>query len=207
MSPSEFRVRRATVDDLQKLVSLWNSMKFTGDDLEKRLTEFQIAETAEGQLLGAIGVQIIGRHGRLHGEGFTDFALADHLRPHLWERVQSLARNHGLVRLWTQEEAPFWKQAGLQPSSAEVLGKLPPAWASPGAEWLTLQLRDEQAVEVDLDKEFTRFMETEKLKTTGIMRQARTLKQLAMILGIILAGGVLVISIFILKNRFAFPSH
>src|SRR5215218_1721732 len=138
MQTSNYEVRRATVDDLGELIPLWESMHFSTPEFEKRLTEFQVAKSAEGKLAGAIGIQIDGRHGRLHSEAFNDFAMADHLRQLLWNRMQSIALNHGLVRLWTRETAPFWKQNGFQPASAEVLSRLPAGWASPDNDWLTL---------------------------------------------------------------------
>src|SRR5580765_4052452 len=113
MTLSNYRVRRATLDDLGQLMTLWQSMHLPADDLAKRITEFQLAESADQKILGAVGLQITDRQGRLHSEGFTDFALADELRPALWERLHSVATNHGLVRLWTAEEAPFWSRCGL----------------------------------------------------------------------------------------------
>ncbi|MDB6125727.1 MAG: hypothetical protein JWQ71_4720 [Pedosphaera sp.] len=207
MQPSNYEVRRATVDDLADLIPLWESMHFSTPELEKRLTEFQVARSAEGKLVGAIGIQIDGRHGRLHSEAFNDFAVADHLRQLLWTRMQSIAQNHGLVRLWTQETAPFWKQSGFQLAIAEVLPRLPMGWASPDNDWLTLQLRDEQAVEASLDKEFARFMESEKQRTQGMFRQARTLKQVAMLVAVLLAFVVIIISVYMLKNRGALPRY
>src|SRR5258706_1764046 len=127
MTLSNYRVRRATLDDIGQLNSLWQSMHFPADDLAKRITEFQIAEGMDGKLAGAVGLQISERQGRLHSEGFTDFALADELRPQLWERVQSVATNHGLIRLWTQEHAPFWSHCGLAKADDESLQKLPTA--------------------------------------------------------------------------------
>src|SRR5437773_781501 len=108
MSQPEYRVRRATLDDVKTLSALWQTMRFPSGELEKRVTEFQVAESTDGKLLGALGLQIAGRQGRLHSEAFSDFALADTLRPLLWERLQAVASNHGLVRLWTQERTPFW---------------------------------------------------------------------------------------------------
>src|SRR5262252_4052134 len=110
MTASDYRVRRATLEDIGKLTELWRSMRFPAEDLSKRVTEFQIAEEAEGKLLGAIGLQIAERQGRIHSEGFNDFALAEQLRPMLWDRLNSLATNHGLLRLWTKEDAPFWNR-------------------------------------------------------------------------------------------------
>ena len=84
-------------------------MRLPPDELEKRLTEFQVVETADGKLLGAIGIQIVRQHALLHSEGYSDFALADAARQLFWERVQTLASNHGVFRIWTQESSPFWK--------------------------------------------------------------------------------------------------
>ena len=47
MTASTNRVRRATLDDLGALKPLWTSMRLPAADLEKRLTEFQVIESAE----------------------------------------------------------------------------------------------------------------------------------------------------------------
>ena len=51
MTPPNHRVRRATLDDLPALKPLWESMRFSVEDLEKRLTEFQVAENAQGEIV------------------------------------------------------------------------------------------------------------------------------------------------------------
>jgi len=198
MSSSNYRVRRATLDDMSALKALWESMRFSDADLDRRLTEFQVAESQEGILLGALALQINARHGRIHGEAFTDFALAEQLRPLLWERIQSIATSHGLARLWTQESAPFWNRCGLLPADAKALEKLPPAWAGEPAGWLTVQLRDETTVVTSLDKEFALFMESEKQRTQNAFRYIKTLKIIATIIAIILAlfVGVAALRIF-----------
>src|SRR5213592_3655391 len=103
MTASNYRVRRATLDDIDQLTAIWKAMSFPGEDLAKRITEFQVAEGPDGKVLGAVGLQIAAKHGRIHSEAFNDFALADQLRPLLWDRINSVATNHGLLRLWTQE--------------------------------------------------------------------------------------------------------
>src|SRR5690242_12734924 len=95
MDSSNYRVRRATLDDLPHLASLWQTMHFRTEELGKRVTEFQVAEGGDGKLLGAVALQIAERQGRVHSEGFSDFTVADQIRPLLWDRVQSVARNHG----------------------------------------------------------------------------------------------------------------
>src|SRR5262245_24687114 len=109
MNTANYIVRRATLDDLDALRPIWETMRLPVEDLEKRLTEFQVAEAEDGRIVGTVGLQTVARHARIHGEAFADFAAADAVRPQFWERIQTLAINHGIVRLWTREEAPFWK--------------------------------------------------------------------------------------------------
>src|SRR5437762_8547707 len=84
---NDYQLRRATLDDVPQLMELWKSFGFPVADLSKHVTEFQVAQTPEGKLVGALGLQIAERHGRVHSEAFGDFALADQLRPLLWDRI------------------------------------------------------------------------------------------------------------------------
>lgn len=59
-------------------------MGLPADKLEKRLTEFQVIESEDGQLAGAIGLQVIRQHGLLHSEAYTDFSVADEARQLFW---------------------------------------------------------------------------------------------------------------------------
>jgi len=52
MNQPVFHVRRATVDDLEALRALWETMHFPALELERRLTEFQVAVAEDGGLLG-----------------------------------------------------------------------------------------------------------------------------------------------------------
>src|SRR5512135_3621156 len=173
MTSPGFRVRRATLDDIGQLTELWKSMNYRAEELARRITEFQVAENAGGQLLGAVALQMVERQGYIHSEGFTDFAFADQLRPLFWERLNSIALNHGLLRFWTQERAPFWTHSGLGKPDAEALEKLPKAWQDPSAEWLTLKLKDDLAEVISADHEFRLFMESEKRRTERAFQQAR----------------------------------
>ena len=91
MIASTLRVRRATVEDLDKLRPLWTSMHLPIAELEPRLTEFQVVQDAEGKVVGAIGFQIIRTAGLLHNEGYSDFSVADTARQMFWDRIQTLA--------------------------------------------------------------------------------------------------------------------
>jgi hypothetical protein len=70
MNPQTLRIRRATVDDRAALKSLWASMRLPADELEKSLTEFQVVENSDGEVVGAIGIQFSSQHTLLHSEGF-----------------------------------------------------------------------------------------------------------------------------------------
>jgi N-acetylglutamate synthase-like GNAT family acetyltransferase len=197
MNSSTFRVRRATLDDISKLAALWNSMKFPADALSKRVTEFQVAENAEGVLVGAVGLEIAHKQGRIHSEAFTDFALADQLRPMLWERIHAVATNHGLLRLWTQEHAPFWSHCGLIKPDPDALEKLPSTWQAHKSEWFTLKLKDDIEKLVSLDKEFAMFMDSEKQRTAKAFQHAKILKLIATLIAlavfiIVLAGAFMI---------------
>jgi N-acetylglutamate synthase-like GNAT family acetyltransferase len=198
MTSSSQRVRRATLDDIGHLTNLWRSMSFPVEELAKRITEFQVVTGEAGQVLGGVGLQILERQGRIHSEAFTDFATAEALRARLWERIQAVATNHGLVRLWTQEHAPFWNHCGLVKADAETLQKLPAGWRGQPAPWLTLKLREDMQEIVSADKEFALFMEAEKQRTASAFQQAKILKVIATLLAaavliVVLAGAFLLI--------------
>ena len=166
-------------------------MRFPADELEKRLTEFQVIEAADGQIVGAIGVQIIGQHALLHSEGYMDFAVADAARQLFWERIQTITAHHGVFRLWTQENSPFWVRWGFQPANAETLERLPDEWKPSEGKWLTIQLKNEEAI-ATLEKELALFRESEKKRTAQTLDQARTMTTtitiIAFVVGIVLIG-------------------
>jgi hypothetical protein len=174
--------------------------------LAKRVTEFQVAEGADGKLLGAVGLQIAEKQGLVHSEAFGDFALADQLRPLLWDRLHAVATNHGLLRIWTQEQAPFWNHCGLVKADEEALQKLPMLWRGPSSGWLTLKLKDDVEGVLSLDKEFALFMESEKQRTNRVFHQARTLKTIATLiaLAVLIAVAAWGVSIF-LRNPHLLP--
>lgn len=177
------RVRRATTDDRESLKALWQSMLLPAEELEKRLTEFQVLVAADDSVLGAMGIQIVRQHAWLHSEGYLDFAHADQARQLFWERVQTLASNHGVFQLWTQESSPFWSQLGFRPVSAGKLSEPPPEWQPARGDWFVLQLKDEAAIKQALDKDFATFMSAEKRNTERTHEQARTLRNIITIIG------------------------
>lgn len=201
MNSSNYRVRRATLDDINELSALWKSMNFPAEDLSKRITEFQVAESSKGKLIGALGLQIAERQGRVHSEAFSDFALAEQLRALFWDRIHSIATNHGLLRLWTQEQAPFWNHCGLARADAETLEKLPAPWRTRSPVWLTLKLKEDIEIAVSLDKEFALFMESEKQQTQKTFQHARILKVVATLIAVAVLLLILGAAFFMMRKN------
>ena len=177
------RVRRATVDDLVGLRTIWLSMRLPADELEKRLKEFQVVEAADGNVLGAVGIQFVRQHALLYGEGFSDFSVADAARQLFWRRFEALAANHGIFRIWTQETSPFWKHWGFQPANPEILSRLPDEWQPSEGKWLTFELKNEEAITDALENKFAGFMDAEKKQTAQVVEKARKLKTIVTVIG------------------------
>jgi N-acetylglutamate synthase-like GNAT family acetyltransferase len=202
MNSAPLRVRRATVDDLATLKSLWNSMRLSPDDLEKRLTGFQVVENSDGEVVGAIGIRISNQHALLHNEGYSDFGIADAARQLFWERIQTLASNLGVFRLWTQERSPFWKNFGFQPPTSEVLARLPGEWENESdGGWLTFQLKNEEAIAAALEKGFAPFMAGEKSGTEKISKRAKTITLIITIVGFAIGILGIGIAIYLFAHR------
>jgi len=196
-------VRRATVDDIEALRQLWQTAQLPVDELERHLTEFQLVLSTTGEMVGAIGLEVHAKHGRLHSEAFIRPEHEDDFRPVLWERVRTVARNHGLVWLWTRELAPFYHQSGFQDLDEGMRQKLPVGFGDLQGQWLALQLRDEAVL--SLDKEFEVFRQTELENAEKVMRQARLLKMVAILIAVVLFV-VVAIGLFLLLRQGRIPS-
>jgi N-acetylglutamate synthase-like GNAT family acetyltransferase len=181
MTTPNLQVRRATVEDLPQLVPLWQREELPWQGLEKRFKEFQVVEEA-GEIVGTLGLQIVGTEGRLHSEAFAHYEQGDALRQLLWERAQVLAKNFGLVRIWCQFTTPYWNQCGFEHADGSAQVKLPPAFVGDPHPWRFIQLKDESAAPISIEKEFAAFKEMERARTEKLYQRAKWLKGFATIL-------------------------
>ena len=202
MSEPQYSLRRATVDDLTGLKVLWDRARLQVLDLEKRLTDFQLVVSDAGDLMGAIGLHIEGKQGQVHSEAFAQPELDGKFREQVWERIQVVARNHGLVRLWTRETAPFWQQqAGFAEASPELAAKLPAGFGNTPGRWWMLQLREENPAALSIEREFELFQVSQKQETEKLMQLGRTMKLIMVIVlsVVLLIGGFFVVK-YLIKN-------
>jgi N-acetylglutamate synthase-like GNAT family acetyltransferase len=192
VSAHGYRIRRATTDDLEQLTALWAAAALPAAELEKQFTEFQVVENAGGQIVGAAALQVAGTDGKIHSETFADFALSDTVRPLLWERLENVARNHGLFRVWTTETAPFWKKAA---GFSNAPGEPPEAFGPARAVWLALRLKDEGADPNLLEAQFNLFREAERARREKLLQRAAAVKLVGTLIAVLLfifSMGVLV---------------
>ncbi len=196
-----FTTRRATTDDLGALAALWQTAQLPAQELEKHFTDFQVAIDHNGRLSGAIGMQVVGHEGRIYCEAYIDFGLTDPIRPLLWKRLQTLAQNLGLFRLWTIESAPYWKkEVGFVGADTAKLEKLPQAFGPREQAWMTLQLKEEIAAPEHLEKEFAVFKEAQRAESERMFQQARMLKILATVLAVLLLFFVVAAGVYLLRR-------
>jgi N-acetylglutamate synthase-like GNAT family acetyltransferase len=204
MTPSAYQVRRANLDDLDALRALWAIAHLPAHELEKRLTEFQVIQDAEGKVVASLGFTMHHRYALIHSESFANPADADELRPLFWTRLNSLILNHGINRLWTPGQSGFWTQNGFQRASEQILQKLPPAWAAADASWLTLSIKDEEAVQ-SMEKEMAAWMAAERQNTANKLEQAKTIKTIVTVVAVLVTIGVLFAAFLLCAKRHALP--
>ena len=176
-----FTVHRATLDDLPTLMALWEVSRLPVLELEKRLTEFQVACRHDGVVAGAIGFRVAGRQALLHSEMAYSPAQMELSRPALRERVVTLARNHGLARVWMKGPvAEFWTAHGFIVATPETLAKLPAEFGGGLASesWWTLVWRDEAVLPDQVERQLEAFHAIEREGAERLRRQALLVKWL-----------------------------
>jgi N-acetylglutamate synthase-like GNAT family acetyltransferase len=201
MNPAGLNVRRAVVDDLPQLLNLWKIEKLPWEILEKRFTEFQVAVDSNNQVIGAIGLHIVGHEGLMHSEAFLRFDLADTIREMIWERIEVIAHNFGLVRIWTREDSPFWHHYGFRPATNEQLQKLPKIFGTADSGWYVATFRKEEPPKViSPEKEFEILIAQEKAETQRITDLAKIMRVIAVIIAALLLLGVVIMGVYIVTK-------
>ncbi len=180
MDSSDLTVRRATLDDLPTLLGLWEVNRLPALELERHLTEFQVVSRPDGVVVGAIGLRSCGAQGLVHSEAFYSPHLADSVRAAVWPRLQVVARNQRLGRLWLRGElSAGWEALGFKRAVPNDFKKLPPVLADDPGPWFTAPLVDETALAEVIEREVVVFQEEAKAENERLRRQALWFKWLA----------------------------
>ena len=195
----KYVTRRATVEDLPQLIWLWQLEQLPAETLEKRFNEFQVVSDADGRVLAAIGIQVAGTQGWLHSEAIAQQELADKFRDLLWNRMQVIIRNHALERLWTQNQALWWRDQGFQCAEESILGSRPEVFqATSDEDWnvKTLRAADANAL---FDREFAQLKAMQHEETARIQARNQWIKRIAMGVVVVVFLLVVVWAITLLK--------
>jgi len=194
------RARRATVDDLPALHALWQRAGLPWDQLDRFVTEFLVIPGEEGILLAAIGLQVDGDQGLFHSEAILPNEDADSYRAALWQRLQIVARNHGAVRLWTLEDAPFWRSVFVQADPA-LIHALQTSFADPTAEWWTFQIIDPAKAQKLVDEQLALWEATRQVGSTDLTDSIQRFRQISFLLVGVVITMMLGMVLYVLVRR------
>ena len=188
MDSPAYACRRATVDDLPALQDLWLSAGLPWEELEKFVTEFQVAELEDGRLEAAIGLLVEGSEGLLHTEAIRAGTDADALRAALWRRIQIVARNQGVHRIWTQEDAPYWTASGFAGASTHDLTTFRASFLDQEGGWRLVLIVDPAKANVAVQEQMALWQANREQEAEEFRRKVKTFRAVAFLLfGIVLA--------------------
>ena len=202
-STPSYQSRRATLEDLPELRSLWHGARLSLDNLEKRFTEFQLVAGPEGNIVGAVGLQLHKQNGLIHSESFVTPDIAPEVRPLLWHRILTVAKNNGLLRLWVLPIASFYREHGFTDVDDTLRAKLPEEFGNPAADWVSLKLKEDSQSADTIEKEFEIFAMAQKQESEKLISQAQSFKVIAygLLFLVLAAVGVLAFVLSRLRNR------
>ena len=125
------------------------------------------------------------------------------IRPLLWQRILAVAKNNGLIRLWTLPTASFYREHGFKDVDDAQRAKLPESFGNPAVDWVSLKLKDDSQAAVTMEKEFEVFAMGQKEESQRLLDQAKTLRMIAYGLLFLAMGGVALLAWLYsrIKNR------
>jgi len=182
------------LEDLPALRELWKKANLSLPDLEKRFTEVQIAETADGQIAGALGIKIERLHGQIHSEAIFDKGNTA-LYEAFWQRLQIVGRNYGLFRFWTDLQSPYWKTIGFAAPDEKAFEKKPTGIPGERDKLLTLALKEETDEGLSVEQQFELFTQSQKAETERLMQQAQAFKKIAYMILFIACGAFVLMAV------------
>jgi len=200
MSVAGFKIRRVHVGDLNELRAVWRAAGVYSLELEKRFTEFQVIINDKAAIVAAFAVNAQGKEAHIHTESYAPDAPKDEIRELIWKRVQTLAENRGLVRLWAEDQA-FWKRHGFTKPKEKALKKGIELFGSTMERRLTLQLREEEDLHKLAEAQFELFQQSAQAEREKILSQGNLYKNIAMAVAALVVLGGLIGTAFFLISR------
>ncbi len=152
-SLDQYKFRRANIDDLEVLSSLWERHDFDPILLEQRLTEFHIAEDESGELQAAVGIKVVDRQGLIHHECWSS-GMTLHLRKELAVHALNVCETMQVWRIWTCLKDTHWEEMGFDAAPQEIMDQLPPGFGDWRETWKFQKIKDDLASNTNLARQF-----------------------------------------------------
>ena len=188
MDSPALTARRATVEDLPALQGLWQAAGLPWEQLEKFITEFQLVEDSDGNPAGAVGLLVEGTEALLHTEALRPDVDADEARASLWRRIQIVARNLGVHRVWTQEDDPFWTASGFAAPSTHDLATVRATFLGDGSGWRFVLLVDPTKANAVVQEQMALWQAEREREAGEFQRKVKAFRAVAFLLfGIVVA--------------------
>lgn len=197
--------RRADAEDLASLTDLWSAAGLPADELGGFLGEFHVVTDADGRVLHAIGLLVEDDQGLLHSEALAPGAShdPDGCRSTAWKRLRIIARNQGVRRIWTREDATYWSTCGFQPVAASDLPEPLPSFATrEDGWWLFRHPEPSQAAQM-IQQEMALWQTQREQEAEGFRNRLATFRVVAW--GLVLVVAVLTVVFFALVKTQLLP--
>lgn len=189
------------VDDLSDLRALWRTAGVYSLELEKRFTEFQIVVNDRTQVVAAFGIEIRNKDAHIHNDVYADPEAKTELRELVWRRIQTLAENHGLVRLWSPVDE-FWRKVGFAEPDKKVRERGGQLFGTTMERRLMLQLRNEEDLQLMVETQFEMFQQSSVAERERILEQGKRYRNIAIaVAGVIMVGIMLAAAFFVVSNK------
>jgi len=182
---SDLSARRAVAEDLAALQALWMEAGLPWEQLAGYLNEFQVTVDDSGLITSAIGLLIEGDQALLHTEAVHPGADADLSRAALWKRVQIVARNQGVQRIWTQEDADYWRVSGFSPVPPPLVERVPASFLKTADTWLACDLMDPERAKVIINEQLAILEAERHLAAAEFQRKVRIFRIAAILLAFV----------------------
>ena len=181
MKPQILESRRATADDLGALEFLWSQSGLPATELGKFLSEFHVVTDPDGQILHAIGLLVEGDQALLHSEALPvpQFVEPDACRAVLWKRLRILTRNQGISRIWTQEDAEYWRVSGYQSIPESQLPSDLPSFVQREAGWWMYQSPDAAQTDLLVQREFALWKTQREQESQSFQQRVKAFRVVA----------------------------
>lgn len=191
MESTSISARRAAVEDLAALQALWQEVGMPWEELGGFLNEFQVTTDDDGLITSAIGMLIEGDQALLHSEAIRPGSDADLARSALWRRVQIVARHQGVQRVWTQEDAEYWRSSGFSPVPPPLVDRVQASFLKSADSWTACDLMDPERAKAMVNEQLA-ILEAERMREAeAFQHKVRIFRAFAILLAFVVLSACL----------------